>query len=61
MHRSPGSKRKSSTAIRSAREEVEKRREEEWETEGGHMSSPSGRVALAHCRITLRDRPHPAG
>ena len=45
MHRSRDSKRKSFTVFRSAREEAEtKRGEDEWDNEGGHMSSTSGRV-----------------
>ena len=45
MHRSQDSKRKSFTVFRSAREEAEtKRGEDEWDNEGGHMSSTSGRV-----------------
>ena len=45
MQESRDSKRKSFTVFRSAAEEAEtKREEQEWDNEGGHMSSTSGRV-----------------
>jgi hypothetical protein len=45
MQDSRNSKRKSLTAISSAAEEAETKREEQtWNNEGGHMRSTSGRV-----------------
>lgn len=45
MQESGDSKRKRFTVFRSAAEEAEtKREEQEWDNEGGHMSSTSGRV-----------------
>ena len=38
------SKRKSFTAFSSAAEEADRKREQSWDNDGGHMSSTSGRV-----------------